>query len=520
MSHLERLPTFAGMHRDGTGKSGHFDLKLLLGLAILAVLAFHLGLAFSGRGIGRDQHLGTAILYAKNGIDLLHPVIVGANANGAPTPLEFPLWQAVTGLLMKLFGSWYGWGNVVSLIFHLSSLWPVFHLARRLFSERCAWWALVLYSFQPLTFLYGGYASTDGMSAYLAIWFIYLVAEMLETKSWRWWAAATVVGSLSATTKAPFFFVMGLTAFFWLLQGHRNSGKAWLQLSTVGAISVLAFVAWNQHCNRCYAAGEMPGVDLRLGQGADIMNWWFGDLAARLSVRSWARGAWRASTILLGSIGLMVLPFAGFLLPDTRPLRWWLLSGLVALGVFTTLILIHWHYYYIFSVPVALLGARALVEFEPVFCRVVRSLLLRTVVCALVAIAALAQGLQAAHLNLFMDPHLGRFAAMIEQHTVPQDRLILWNGAWSVPLLRSHREGVTTPVFSLVTEPAKLARLKELGYTKLVLVNNSPLLVAINTSSGSGGFQTRDLRRELPPVAQRWPVTFESPELLILEIPR
>ena len=507
-------------HDSSSSKSRYHDLQLLLGLVLLATIGFHLFLALSDRAIGRDQHLGTALLYAKNGIDLLNPVILGANANGAPTPLEFPLWQALTGLLMKCFGTWHGWGNVVSLLFHVSSLWPVFHLARRLFSPRCAWWALVLYSAQPLTFLYGGYASTDGMSAYLAVWFIYLVAEMLETKSWRWWAAATVVGTLSATTKAPFFFVMGLTAFFWLLQGHRNSGRAWLQLSTAGAISVIAFVAWNQHCNRCYAAGEMPVMDLRVGQGTEIMKWWLGDLAARLSMRSWARGAWRASTILLGSIGLAVLPLAAFRLSDARPLRWWLLAGFVALGVFTTLILIHWHYYYIFSVPVALLGARTVVEFEPVFCRVVSNAFLRTATCIAMVGAALAQGLQAAHLNLFLDPHPVRSAKLLEQHTTSQDKLVVWGGAWSTPLLRAHRDGVITSTFSLITDPAKLSRLKELGYTRLVLVNNSPLLVAINASSGSGDFKFKNLREELPTLARNWSVAFESPEVLILDLPR
>ena len=83
--------------------------------ALLGVLALHLTLVFRGTGLLRSQHLGTALLYANGSIDVMHPVIVGFNAAGTPTPLEFPLWQAATGALMKFFGPWWGWGNVVSL---------------------------------------------------------------------------------------------------------------------------------------------------------------------------------------------------------------------------------------------------------------------------------------------------------------------------------------------------------------------------------------------------------------------
>lgn len=53
-------------------------------LFLLAALwAYALGWALSGYPIYRDQHIGTAIEYAHNGIDLLRPVIVGFNANGS-----------------------------------------------------------------------------------------------------------------------------------------------------------------------------------------------------------------------------------------------------------------------------------------------------------------------------------------------------------------------------------------------------------------------------------------------------
>lgn len=508
------------MQQTDGAPSHHFDLKVLVGLLVLAGLVFHLTFALAGKGLSRDQHLGTAVEYAKSGIDLLHPVVLGVNANGAPYPLELPVWQAATAVFMKAFGRWLGWGNVVSLLFHVSTLWPLFHLARQMFSVRVAWWSLVFYLAQPLTFLYGGLASVDGMTATLAIWFMFCAWRMITGSGWGWWPAAVFMGILSATTKAPFFFVAGLTLFFWVLHQHRRSRQAWAQLVSTGGLSVLAFVVWNYHCQRCYALGEMLYVDPRLGKDAPILAWWFGDLAGRFQAKVWLRGAWRIASGLMGSIALLFLPLAGWFLRGSAPLRWWILAGAAAVLVFTNLILIHWHYYYIFSVPLALLGARAAEEFEPILWRTLGpGLAMRAGAVGLVAAAGLAQGLQAIHVNLYLDPHPQRCAELIRQNTAPTDKLVVWGGGWSVPLFRAERTGVSVYGFDAVTEPRQLARLKELGYTRIVLMNTSPLLAAISTASGAREFSTKNLRRELPPAIRDWPVRFESESVLILDLP-
>jgi len=91
---------------------------IILALSAAAgIVFFHLACAWFGFSQYRDQHLGTALVYARDGIDLLRPVIVGFNANNAPTPLEFPLWQSAASLPLRWFGGWLGWANIVSLLF-------------------------------------------------------------------------------------------------------------------------------------------------------------------------------------------------------------------------------------------------------------------------------------------------------------------------------------------------------------------------------------------------------------------
>jgi hypothetical protein len=106
-------------------------LTLLIGTVLTGILGLHLLLVFRGAGLLRDQHLGAALLYARGSLDLLHPVIVGFNAGGTSTPLEFPLWQAATGATMKILGLWWGWGNVVAWLFFASCVIPFHRLATR-----------------------------------------------------------------------------------------------------------------------------------------------------------------------------------------------------------------------------------------------------------------------------------------------------------------------------------------------------------------------------------------------------
>ena len=93
-------------------------IALLLAMGI-GIVAFHLTYAAAGFSHYRDQHLGTALIYAREGVDLLRPIIVGFNANNAPTPQEFPIWQAAASLPMRWFGEWFGWANIVSLLLQI-----------------------------------------------------------------------------------------------------------------------------------------------------------------------------------------------------------------------------------------------------------------------------------------------------------------------------------------------------------------------------------------------------------------
>ncbi len=506
---------------------GHRDLMVLVALCAVCVAAFQLTLAARGHCLMRVQHVCTAVEYARGHIDLLRPVILGANANGVPTPEEFPIWQAITAVFMKVFGLWYGWGTVVSMLFLASSMWALFDLTRRLFSERAAWWTVLFSLVQPLNILFGAGANGDGTAWVFAVWFLYFAYRMMSEGSWSWWLAATLAGCLSATTKAPFFMTVGLTAFFWLLHSYRRSRLAWMQLLLGAAVSCIAFAAWDAHCNRTVAAAEFPLVPLGNVFGkSGTWRWWFGDLALRLNPSTWIIGGWHILTHVVGNLSAILLVMATLRLPRSWPAWLWLLGACCSTLVFTSVILFrgHLHYFFIFSPAVALLCARAVEEFEPHLWRVLRvGAVWRCALITVTLVFSLIESLQVIHLTMYFDTYSQDVANFIHQNTAPTDKLVVFGQVWGEPFMLAQRQGLTggfgLEASGWLNDPAKLARLKKLGFNRLVLINNSPFVVALTQVTGSRYCRSFELPQCLPEVAKNWPVVTNTPSVLIVQIP-
>ena len=143
-------------------------------LALLALLwVYALTWAVTGYPIYRDQHMGAALEYASNGIDLLRPVIAGFNANGTGTPQELPLWQAAASVGLNLFGGWWGGTTIASLLLFTVFLPCFYQLAKCEINASFAWLAVASLLAQPIVFHLAGGAGTDGFSLARVLGFIW-----------------------------------------------------------------------------------------------------------------------------------------------------------------------------------------------------------------------------------------------------------------------------------------------------------------------------------------------------------
>ena len=496
------------------------DLKIILGLMIALALAFHVGSALRGQAQFRDIHLGTALHYAQTQIDLADTLVVGFNATGTPTLQEFPVWQMAAGLAFKLLGGWWGWANLVALALFLPCLFPLFQVARLYLDERYAWWTLIFFLAEPLVFLYAGTAATDGFSLATAIWFLYCGVQLVRTSDWKWLVVASACGSLAAVSKLPFFMATGLGLFFMALWSPGFNFKRVAFLATAGVVSGMFFLCWTRYTDSQHAQALFPLVDLRVGKGPTMMFWFFGDWHYRISAGNWIKGGWRILTALLGSSALAGLVVLALVNRKENLMALCLLAGaLLTTLVFTHLVLHHWHYYLMFAPAVAMLCARGLSVLEMKFATPVPKPSFSMIVAGLLGLSLL-QGLMAMR-ALTYDPYPARMADLIRQQTSPTDKLVIVGGSWGgLELFSCGRQGLSVWDLHIFDRPEDLAKLKSLGYTKLVMLSESPFMLAIQVVNPGQAATPREIYRDkLTSQVGQWPTVLQTEDILIKQIP-
>lgn len=503
----------------------HRDLAAILLLVAALMIIYHLALALHGEGRYRDQHLGTALHYAATQIDLKHTVIVGFNTTDTPTIMELPVWQAVAGAVFKLAGThWLGWANVVSLGLFLPCLYPLFWIARKFYGDRAAGWTLIFFLSQALVFVYAGEGGTDSFSLAVAIWFWFACVRLAENPV-KWFLPAAALGTLLAVSKLPFFMATGLAAFFLLLKIRGWKGRELAALAAIGLVAGGWFLLWTRYTDALQAGAEFPFVDLRLnGKGTEGMSmafWYFGDWHYRLNPANWVKAGWRFATAVFGSFSILALLIYGVAGRAIHPAAKYFLAGaFLTTLIFSHLVLHHYHYYLMFTPAVAMLCAAALAKSELFLSERGGRPALITVTAAGIILAALFQGLMG--MKAFsLDKYPDQIAKAISANTTPADKLAVINGGWGGDeLFRTGRRGLSLWNAKIFEDAASHSRLKQLGFTKLVIISQSPYQNAIQVvNPGQTGTPRILAKSYVTPRVEKWPTTYQTDELIIKEIP-
>ena len=500
------------------------DVALILFALVGLVIFFHVASALKGHARYRDQHVGTALHYAATQFDLKHTVIVGFNATETPTIQEVPIWQMTVGLAFKFLGTWWGWANVVSLVFFLSCLYPLFRVVETFYGGRAAWWSLVFFLSQGLIFIYAGEAGTDGFCLSVSIWFWFACCRLLENPV-KWFLPAAALGALTALSKLPFFMAVGLAGFFLLLKVRGFKLRDLAALAGVGAISAILFLLWTHYTDSVQTGAVFQYVDLRLNSagtnGTTMMFWYFGDWHYRLNPANWAKAAWRFCGAAFGSFTLIPLFIFALVGRWAHPAAKFLFAGaFLTTLVFTHLILHHYNYLMLFSPAVAILCAVAWTKIEMQIGERGVHPRLTTATATVIVFLALFQGLTSMKAFTF-DGFPAQITAAIREHTAPGDKLIVVNGGWGGDeLISAGRAGLSMWNATAFEDAEKSAQLKKLGYNKMVIVSQSPYQNAVQViNPGQTGFPRIMAKKFVTPLVAQWPTVFATDDLIIKEIP-
>jgi hypothetical protein len=109
----------------------------------------------------------------------------------------------------------------------------------------------------------------------------------------------------------------------------------------------------------------------------------------------------------------------------------------------------------------------------------------------------------------------------VKEHTAPGDKLVIEGGGWGgEALILAERQGLSVYNTRLLEHPENVRRLQELGFNKLVLISESPLLHACEmTNPGNASKQRYIAHEHAAAVTRSWRETYHSDDIVIIEIP-
>ena len=472
-----------------------------------------------GFPIYRDQHMGAAIEYASNGIDLLRPIIVGFNANGTGTPQELPLWQAAASVGLNLFGGWWGGATIASLLLFTIFLPCFYQTAKWEIDASFAWAAVALLLAQPIVFHLAGGAGTDGFSLALLLGFMWSTEWLRQERGVGKYLVCALLASLLAVTKFPYLLTGGFAAtlmLFW----QRAPLKSWLLLAGAAVVAAAAFLPWNSWCNAEIGLALFKYRPLTISENPE---WFFGSLDYRLDPTNYVKAGWRALSCLWGSFVLIGLTLYGLWLRPKSLGASLLVGALGTTLIFTKLVLIHRHYYLMFSPAIALLNTYAMFDLRQRLLKLsaTQSVLASAGVLAVLTLSLLQGLMQIEALNLTADPYMRELAKKVAEHTAPDEKIVVINGGWGGDLLiLSGRRGLSADTPDIVKVRHQGHDLQSMGYSKVVIASESPLLHSVQVSNPGSADRERILWESFAtPEFRDWRDIYRSKDLVIKELP-
>jgi 4-amino-4-deoxy-L-arabinose transferase-like glycosyltransferase len=184
--------------------------------------------------------------YLQGGFNFAWPQIAWAGDQPGYVGTEFPVLPFAAAVCYKIAGVHEWIGRIQALVFFAISLPFFFLLARKLFGEVAAAWALLFYSFAPIGIMASRCFMPDIPSLVLALIGLYFFERWIESTESRSFVVAAIAISLSILIKLP-SAIIGAPLACLAFQRFRFSAFQCFRLWLFAAIALLPATIWYWH---------------------------------------------------------------------------------------------------------------------------------------------------------------------------------------------------------------------------------------------------------------------------------
>lgn len=311
-------------------------LIILIGIAAVAVRCWQIDAPFFDSWSWRQSDVAAiARNYFENDFHFAYPQIDWAGSEAGFVGTEFPILPFITALIYQLFGVHEWIGRLSTIFFFALSLPIFFALARRAAGKDAAIFALLFYSFAPLSIATGRSFMPDLPSLSFSLAAFYFFWRWIEPgvipseaegsrranrkhpeqEKATWFLLAAVALALSILIKAT-SAVIGVAFLPLVIAAARNRSRPrfFLMLLLLAVIALAPSAWWYWHAHE--VANQFYPHHFFGAGGVQIMN------------LAWYRHIlWLTGTSSLTPILFLLALFGVFLSRANRwiaPFRWWL----------------------------------------------------------------------------------------------------------------------------------------------------------------------------------------------------
>ena len=214
--------------------------------------------------------------YYENGFYFTYPQIDWAGDASGYVGTEFPILPFLAAICYKLAGVHEWIGRIQAIIFFAASLPCFFLLVREISGEPAAIWAVLFYSFAPLSLFASREFMPDVPSLSLAIIGLYFFLRWVEHDQKRFFFASAILISLSILIKLPSVLIGAPMAYVTVaapkafgVRPRMLSGPLQL-LALFATITLLPSAIWYWHAHQI--AGRFYPHHFFGAGGIQIMN--------------------------------------------------------------------------------------------------------------------------------------------------------------------------------------------------------------------------------------------------------
>jgi hypothetical protein len=188
---------------------------------------------------------------------------------------QLPLYPFLISLLSHITGSFELSGQLISILFSLAAVFPLYLIGKSLFGPKPAFWSTVLYLINPLMLYSSVDVLKEGLLIFLLLSSVYCSLRFLQEGKGQWliWTIIpAIIGALVRMNTLVVLAVMGMWSGYGLLRRVWREKKAlrrylWAAVVSLGIVLILVITGiWGWE----FLAGKKPYMKI-----SQFFSQWF-----------------------------------------------------------------------------------------------------------------------------------------------------------------------------------------------------------------------------------------------------